>query len=231
MDILTLDTYYLPIFLAMLILSFWAQSRVKKVFNRFAQTQVSSGMRSEQVVQALLSSRGYPMQIKQVNGALTDHYNPKTEEVGLSAQVYGSNSISAVAVAAHEVGHVIQYQEGFGPIRLRNAILPVASFASQASPWLVILGVMLGSFNLAMVGVVLFGAMLAFQLVTLPVEFNASSRALRMLEEGCYITYKESDAAKKVLQAAAMTYVLATLSVLISFLRLLSIASRTRRRQ
>ena len=121
------------------------------------------------------------------------------------------------------------YQPAYAPIHLRNAILPVASIGSSAAPWIVILGLFMGSYNLAMVGVVLFGAMLVFQVVTLPVEFNASSRALRMLEEGNYITYEESDGAKKVLNAAAMTYVWAAVASLISFLRLLAMANRTRR--
>jgi Zn-dependent membrane protease YugP len=123
----------------------------------------------------------------------------------------------------------MQYESNYMPIRLRNAILPVASIGSHAAPWIVILGLFMGSYNLAMIGVVLFGAMLVFQVVTLPVEFNASSRALRMLEEGNYITYEESDGAKKVLNAAAMTYVWAAVASLVSFLRLLALANRSRR--
>lgn len=226
----SMDMPYLLALLLVFVVSIWAQSRVQKVFNQYAQIPVSSGMSADQIAAMLLSRNGSNVQITPVEGALTDHFNPKTGVVGLSTQVYGSNSIAAVAVAAHEIGHVMQYQEGYGPIRLRNAVLPVAAIGSQAAPWIVILGVVMGSFNFAMVGVILFGAMLLFQLVTLPVEFNASGRALRMLEEGNYISYEESDAAKKVLRAAAFTYVLAALSALISFLRLLAIAGRTRRR-
>ena len=223
------DGIYIVLLLVVMALSFLAQGRVQRTFNQFAQTPVSTGMRAEEIAQQLLSRAGSAVQVTPVQGSLTDHFDPKNGVVGLSTQVYGQSSVAAVAVAAHEIGHVMQYQEGYAPIRLRNAILPVASIGSYAAPWIVILGLMMGSFNLAMIGVVLFGAMLVFQLATLPVEFNASSRALRMLEEGNYISYEEADGAKKVLNAAAMTYVWAAVASLISFLRLLALANRSRR--
>ena len=223
------DSIYLILLLVVMGISFYAQNKVQKTFQQYAQMPVSSGLRAEEIAGQLLRSANSPVQITAVQGSLTDHFDPKNEVVGLSTQVYGQNSVAAVAVAAHEIGHVMQYQEGYSPIRLRNAILPVASIGSYAAPWIVILGLMMGSFNLAMAGVILFGAMLVFQVITLPVEFNASSRALRMLEEGNYITYEESDGAKKVLSAAAMTYVWAAVASLVSFLRLLALANRTRR--
>jgi hypothetical protein len=223
------DGIYIILLLAVMGISLYAQSKVQRTFNKYSETLVSSGMRAEEIAQQLLNRGNSPVQIQPVQGTLTDHFDPKNGVVGLSQQVYGQRSIAAIAVAAHEIGHVMQYQEGYAPIRLRNAILPVASIGSYAAPWIVILGLMMGSFNLAMVGVVLFGAMLVFQVVTLPVEFNASSRALRMLEEGNYISYEESDGAKKVLNAAAMTYVWAAVASLISFLRLLAMANRSRR--
>ena len=223
------DGIYIILLLVVMGLSFLAQGRVQRTFNQFAQTPIASGMRAESVAQELLNRANSSVQITPVQGSLTDHFDPKNQVVGLSTQVYGSSSVAAVAVAAHEIGHVMQYENNYMPIRLRNAILPVASIGSYAAPWIVILGLMMGSFNLAMVGVVLFGAMLVFQVVTLPVEFNASARALRMLEEGNYITYEESDGAKKVLNAAAMTYVWAAVASLVSFLRLLALANRTRR--
>ena len=223
------DGIYIILLLVVMGISFYAQGKVQKTFTQFSQTPVSSGMRAEEIAQQLLNRANSPVQITPVQGSLTDHYDPKNGVVGLSTQVYGQRSIAAIAVAAHEIGHVMQYQEGYAPIRLRNAILPVASIGSSAAPWIVILGLMMGSYNLSMIGVVLFGAMLVFQVVTLPVEFNASSRALRMLEEGNYITYDESDGAKKVLNAAAMTYVWAAVASLISFLRLLAMANRSRR--
>jgi Zn-dependent membrane protease YugP len=223
------DGIYIILLLVVMGISFYAQSKVQKTFNQFAQTPVSSGLRAEEIASQLLYRANSTVQITAVQGSLTDHFDPKNGVVGLSTQVYGQSSVAAVAVAAHEIGHVMQYQEGYAPIRLRNAILPVASIGSYAAPWIVILGLMMGSFNLAMAGVILFGAMLVFQVVTLPVEFNASSRALRMLEEGNYITYEESDGARKVLNAAAMTYVWAAVASLVSFLRLLALANRTRR--
>ncbi len=223
------DGIYIILLLVVMGISFYAQSKVQKTFNQFAQTPVSSGLCAEEIASQLLYRANSTVQITAVQGSLTDHFDPKNGVVGLSTQVYGQSSVAAVAVAAHEIGHVMQYQEGYAPIRLRNAILPVASIGSYAAPWIVILGLMMGSFNLAMAGVILFGAMLVFQVVTLPVEFNASSRALRMLEEGNYITYEESDGARKVLNAAAMTYVWAAVASLVSFLRLLALANRTRR--
>ncbi len=223
------DGIYIILLLAVMGISFYAQSKVQRTFNQFSQTFVSSGLRADEIAQQLLNNSGSNVQIEPVQGSLTDHYDPRSGIVGLSTQVYGQNSIAAVAVAAHEIGHVMQYQEGYAPIRLRSAILPVANIGSYAAPWIVILGLMMGSYNLAMIGVVLFGAMLVFQVITLPVEFNASSRALRMLEEGNYISYEESDGARKVLNAAAMTYVWAAVASLISFLRLLAMANRSRR--
>jgi len=224
------DSSYVILLLIVMVLSFIAQGKVQRTFNRYNDRPVSSGLRAEQIADALLRQSGSNVQLTRVRGSLTDHFNPKTGTVGLSEAVYGSNSISAVAVAAHEIGHVMQYEEGYAPIRFRNAVLPVAQIGSTAAPYLVLIGLVMGSFNLAMIGVVLFGGMLLFQLVTLPVEFNASSRALRMLEENNFISYQESDEARKVLRAAAMTYVLAALASLINFLRLFAMASRTRRR-
>ena len=206
------DGIYLIALLVIMALSLMAQGSVQRTFNRYARTSTRRGMSAEQVAGALLARSGSNVRIERVSGSLTDHFNPKAETVGLSQSVYGSDSIAAVAVAAHEIG-----------------LLPVASIGSNAAPYIVLLGLVFNSFNLAMLGVILFGAMLLFQVVTLPVEFNASSRALRMLEDGGYITYEESDDAKKVLRAAAMTYVLAAVASLVNFLRLLSLASRTRR--
>lgn len=223
------DGIYIILLLIIMAVSMSAQGKVQRTFDRYSKLPASCGKTAGAVAQELLDRNNSAATITPVQGSLTDHFNPKTNVVGLSTQVYGSGSVSALAVAAHEIGHVMQYEEGYSPIRLRNAILPVASIGSQAAPWIVLLGLFMGSYNLAMIGVILFGAMLAFQLVTLPVEFNASSRGLRMLEEGNYISYAESDAAKAVLKAAAMTYVLAALASLVSFLRLFSIAQRSRR--
>ncbi len=217
--------------LILMVVSLFAQGRVQRVFQKYANEPAASGKTAESVAYELLARYGAGnVRIEPVSGALTDHYNPKTDVVGLSQAVYGERSVSALAVAAHEIGHVLQHEEGYLPIRIRNAVLPAASIGSNLAPWIVILGLFLGSYNLSLVGVVLFGAVLVFQLATLPAELNASSRALRMLEDGGYVDYSQSDDAKKVLRAAAMTYVLATLAALVSFLRLYSIASSSRRR-
>ena len=217
--------------LGVLVLSLVAQGKVQRTFQKYSQERAESGKTAAQMASELLDRyRGEYIQIEPVQGRLTDHVNPKEKTVGLSEAVYGQSSVAALAVAAHEIGHVLQYQEDYAPIRVRNAILPVASIGSSIAPWIVILGVLFNSFNIAIIGVVLFGAVLLFQLATLPAEFNASSRALRMLEEGNYVSYTQSDDARRVLRAAAMTYVWATVGALISFLRLLLIASSSRRR-
>lgn len=223
------DGIYFILLMIVMVLSFSAQGKVQRTFREYSGVPSERGVSAGRVAADLLAKNGSDVQITQVSGTLTDHFDPRNNIVGLSDQVYNSSSVAAIAVAAHEIGHVMQYQEGYGPIRLRNAILPVAAIGSQAAPWIVILGLFFGSYNLAMIGVILFGAMLAFQVVTLPVELNASSRALRMLEEGNYISYNESDGAKKVLNAAAMTYVYAALASLVTFLRLFAMARRSRR--
>ena len=172
---------------------------------------------------------GSNVTLHRVRGTLTDHFDPKNKSVALSEGVYDSASVAALAIAAHEIGHVMQYQEGYFPIKLRNAILPVANFGSKAAPFIVIIGIAMGSLNLAMAGVVLFGAMLAFQLVTLPVEFNASRRALDMLVSNGFLAVEEEPGAKKVLRAAAMTYVASALASAANLLRLLSMVNSRRR--
>ncbi len=216
--------------IAVLVLSLIAQSRVNSIFKKYARVEAQIGVPASRAAESFLRDAGSDTGITQVKGRLTDHYNPKTNVVGLSESVYNETSVAALAVASHEIGHVLQYQEGYFPIRLRNAVLPVANFGSQAAPFIVIIGLMMGSFDLAIIGVVLFGAMLLFQVVTLPVEFNASHRAIELLTNGGYLTYDEIPQAKKVLRAAAFTYVVAALSSLVTLLRLLNIANRSRRR-
>lgn len=219
------DRYYW-ILLLVLALSLFAQGAVMRTFRRYSGQSAARGMSAEQVVSALLLRAGSAVTVRPVSGSLTDHYDPKSGQVGLSEAVYGSRSVAAIAVAAHEVGHVLQYESGYLPIRFRNAVLPAARIGSTAAPYLVIAGLLLGSLNLAAIGVLLFGAMLLFQLVTLPVEFNASARALRLLEENGYLLREELPAAKKVLRAAAMTYVCAALAALVNFLRLAAMVLR-----
>lgn len=224
------DVYYLILLFGVMILGMIAQARVHSVFNKYSKVRSAGGRTASDVALKLLRRNGSSVMLTEVRGTLTDHFNPKTGTLGLSENVYPSSSLAALAVAAHEVGHVMQYQEGYGPIRIRNAILPVAQFGSQASVLIVILGLFMGSFNLAIAGVILFGAVLLFQLVTLPVEFNASARAMEMLSAEGYITYDEIAGAQRVLRAASMTYVVAALASAVTLLRLLSLVQGNRRR-
>ncbi len=196
-------------------------------------------MTGAELAQRLLYQNGLSLPVLQVSGSLTDHFNPKEQTVGLSEVVYGSDSVSALAVAAHEIGHVLQYDEGYGPMKLRSVILPVANIGSRIGPFLVIGGLLLSvlaantgnvGYYIAMGGVGLYVVMFLFQLLTLPVEFNASKRGLNMLTEGGYIADDELPGAKKMLNAAAMTYVLAALGSFVTVLRLFSIAGRARKR-
>lgn len=214
--------------LGVMIIGMIAQGRVQSTFNKYNNAPSSCRKTGAMVANELLQRNGSSTTVTSVSGSLTDHYNPKTNVVGLSQSVYNNMSVAALAVAAHEIGHVMQYENGYLPIKIRNKLLPVASLGSSAAPFIVLLGLMFSWYPLAMVGVVLFGAALLFQLVTLPVEFNASSRAIEMLSGGGYITVDEGAGAKRVLRAAAMTYVLSALASALSFLRLLLIARRTR---
>ena len=218
------DTLFLAV-IVVFILGIWAQIRVKNTYKKYSQEYASSGVTAANMAERMLREHGSSVQVTMIPGSLTDNYNPRTGLVSLSQGTYGSTS-----VAAHEIGHVMQHQEGYIPIKIRNAILPAASIGSSAAPYIVILGAIMGSYSLAMIGVYLFLAMLIFQIVTLPVELNASSRGLEMLESGGYISYDQRGDAKAVLKAAAMTYVVAAISTLVSFLRLLMIAGNSRRR-
>lgn len=219
--------------IAVMVLGMVAQVSVQNTFNKYSQIGASSGRTASQIAQDLLSSNGSAVKVQQIQGTLTDNYNPKTGVVSLSQSVYSSTSIAAIAVAAHECGHMMQYERGYTPIQLRNSILPIANIGARFSYILVIIGLFMGSlgYTVSMIGVVLFGFALAFQLLTLPVELDASRRALDMLNAGGYIRAgEEESAAKKVLRAAAFTYVVAVLSAAISFLRLFAIAQSSRRR-
>lgn len=233
------DYIYLILLFVVMILSMIAQSRVQSVFNTYAQVPTKRGVTGAHLAQELLYRNGLSLPVQQVSGSLTDHYDPRNQTVGLSEAVYGSSSVSALAVAAHEIGHVLQYNEDYAPMRLRSVILPAANIGCRVGPYLVIGGLLLSAiaqgtgnagYYIALVGVGLYVMMLLFQLVTLPVEFNASKRGLSMLTEGGYIDEEELPGAKKMLRAAAMTYVLAALGSFVTVLRLLSLARGARRR-
>ena len=221
------------LYIAVLIVAVFgmiASLKVQSTFKKYSTMPARCGLRANDVARRLLYEGGSSATLSPVSGPLSDFFDPTQNAVGLSESVYNSTSVAALAVAAHEIGHVMQHQEGYTPIKVRNALLPVARIGSTVGPWLVIIGIMMGAFNLASIGAGLYFGILAFQLVTLPVEFNASRRGLKMLTVGGYISYgSEEQAARKVLRAA-MTYVVAALSTFLTFLRLVMMASRNRRR-
>lgn len=208
-----------------LILAIWAQSRVSHNFNKYAKVYSAKGYSAAQVARILLDYNGLDgVRIEHVHGKLTDHYDPRSKTLRLSESVYSSNSIASIAVAAHECGHAIQDKEDYSPMRIRGALVPVANLGNYASWIILIIGIIFANPNIAMAGVILFGAVVLFQLVTLPVEFNASSRALTALETGGFFDANEMVGAKKVLNAAALTYVAAMITAILTMVRLLIIA-------
>ena len=221
--------FYLLIIIVF-ILSIICQQRVKKVFDKYSSLPGERGVTAAEAAQNMLAEQGANVEVKQVYGSLTDHYNPTDNSVGLSSDVYSHTSVSALAVAAHEIGHVCQYMDGYSPISFRSKILPVAKIGSTAGPYIIILGLFVHSSTVAYVGLYLYCAVLLFQFVTLPVEFNASNRGLKMLEEGSYVASSDLPAAKKVLKAAAMTYVLSALGTLVSVLRFLAMIKGGKRK-
>ncbi len=227
------DSILIFAMLVVMVIGMIASARVSSVFRQYNSHDSGNGMTAAEVASAILRRNGSNVSVVQIPGDLTDNFNPRKGVVSLSQSVYPSGSVAAMAVAVHEVGHVMQYQEGYLPIRIRNAILPVASFGSRFSYLFVILGLFMGEmgYTISLIGIGLFVFALLFQLITLPVEINASRRALDMLVEGGYIAGAEQEqGARKVLRAAAFTYVVAALSSLVSLLRLIAIANRNRRR-
>lgn len=219
-----LSPSWLLLVLVTSVIGMIAQNGVQSTFAKYNNVPTQAGRSGRDVANSLLNQGPEQTQIKPVRGALTDHYDPRNNTVALSEPVYNSGSIAAVAVAAHECGHVMQHRAGYGPIRARDALVPVVNFASNLAVPVMLLGMFIGLGNLLMLGVILYGAGLLFQLVTLPVELNASARALDALEAGHYLSASELPAAQKVLRAAAMTYIAAALSSALQFLYLLGMA-------
>ena len=216
------------ILLPAILFALWAQSRVKSTYAQYST--VFAGLTGAEAARMVLEMNGVTgVDIRPIAGELTDHFDPKTNTISLSKGVYNVTSVAAVGVAAHEAGHAVQYAQGYGPIKIRTAIIPVTNIGSYLSWPLLLIGVLLGSETLAMAGVLLFCAVVAFQLVTLPVEFNASNRALDALGASGFLKEEQLDGAGKVLRAAAMTYVAALAQAMAQLLRLLMIANRSRR--
>ena len=213
-----------------LLLSMWAQSRVNSTFNEYSRIQARSNVTADGVAKMLLTLYGMGnMPINHVAGSLTDHYDPRNKTLNLSDSVYNSRSIASIGVAAHEVGHAIQHLEAYSPLMIRNSIVPVVNLASNASIPLFVIGLLMGSMTLVNIGIILFTGTLIFHLITLPVEINASSRALKLLEQTRTLDSQELAGAKKVLTAAAWTYIAAALMSLLQLVRLLMIRNSRRR--
>ena len=221
-------TYLLVI--AGLILSMAASAHVKSTFAKYSAVRSMSGLTGAMAAQKVLQAAGiYDVRIERVAGNLTDHYDPKSKVLRLSDSTYGSASVAAVCVAAHECGHAIQHQKSYGPLVLRSTLVPAANFGSQAAWPVFLLGLVLSMEPLLTIGIVLFSLAVLFQLVTLPVEFNASSRALRVLEDGRILDGRELSTGRKVLNAAAMTYVASLAASVLQLLRLIILAGGRRR--
>ena len=210
------------------ILCMWASYRVNSVYNKYSHIRSASGMTGAEVAQRILDRNGVrDVRVEHVSGNLTDHYDPRTQTVNLSDVVYGSTSVAAIGVAAHECGHVMQHESGYMPLKIRTALVPAANLGSQIGLPLVIIGLIFGLSNsFIAIGIWIFALAVLFQIVTLPVEFNASHRALVMLEEYGILGTDEVESSRKVLGAAAMTYVAAAASAVLQLLRLIMLGRR-----
>ena len=218
------DYTYFIFMLPALIVSLWAQIKVKSTFNKFSRVSNSRGLTGAQAAYRVLADNGITdVRIERISGSLNDHYDPKTNVIRLSESVYDSTSVSAVGVAAHEAGHAVQEAESYAPMKLRAMLVPVTQIGSSLSMPLIIIGILVPTYYTFFVqlGILFFSLAVLFQLVTLPVEFNASSRAIKALESGNLLYDQELDGAKKVLKAAAMTYLAASLTAILSLIRLI----------
>lgn len=218
------DTIYWIVLIPVLILSVYAQIKVSSTFNRYGKVANRRRITGAQAAYEVLRSNGVTgVDIRPCSGSLTDHYDPRSNTIYLSQPVYNAATVSAVGVAAHEAGHAVQYAQAYGPIQVRSAIIPVTQFGSKFAFVALMLGMVLYSQPLFAAGIVLFGLTTLFQLVTLPVEFDASARALGTIDGTCLLDGEERRGAKKVLTAAALTYVAALLMSLVQLLRYLLI--------
>ena len=226
------DWTYVVLVLPCLILSLWASARVNSTFQKYSSAYSIRRITGAQAAQRVLAANGVGgVRIERVSGNLTDHFDPRTNVIRLSDGVYNSTSVAAIGVACHEAGHAVQYAYGYFPIKLRAAIIPLTNFGSKLAMPLILLGLLFSAFGnfsytLVYVGIACFGLSLVFQLVTLPVEFNASRRAMEAIASGNLLTEDEQRGARKTLSAASMTYVAATATALAQLLRLLLIFGR-----
>jgi len=215
---------YLIYFAILLILPLWAQMKVKSTYRKYSKEPTSSQIPGAQVARKILDDNGlYDVTIEEVQGTLTDHYDPRSKTVRLSSGNYHGRSMAAAAVAAHEVGHALQHAEEYAFLKFRTNLVPLASFGSSASFYIILAGIIFSSMNLLLIGIVFMAFAVLFQLVTLPVEFNASSRAMDQLVATGLILNNEERDTKKVLDAAALTYVAAALVAVAELLRFILI--------
>ena len=230
------DWTYLYLLLPCIILSLWASINVNSTFQKYSRQFSRRGLTGAEAAQRVLSANGVSgVRIEHVGGNLTDHFDPRANVIRLSDSVYGNTSTAAIGVACHEAGHAVQYAVGYAPIKLRAAIIPLTNFGSKIAMPLILAGILFSTFGmfsdtLVYAGIACFGFSLVFQLVTLPVEFNASRRAMAAIENANLLTEDEQRGARKTLKAAAMTYVAATAVALAQLIRLISIYGGRRRR-
>lgn len=228
------DWTYILLVLPCVIFSLWASSSVNSTFQKYSTQYSARRLTGAQAAQRVLSLNGVSgVRIERISGSLTDHYDPTANVIRLSDSVYDNTSTAAIGVAAHEAGHAVQYAQSYAPIKLRAAIIPITNIGSKLAMPLILIGLLLNilgnvSYFFVYLGIACFGLSLLFQLITLPVEFNASNRALAAIEQGGLLTEDEQQGAKKTLKAAAMTYVAATAVALAQLVRLLALFGRRR---
>ena len=223
-----IDITYIIFIIPALLFGIWAQISVQSAFSKYSRVPSARGYTGAEVAKLLLEQNGiYDVTIRHISGSLTDNFNPREKTLNLSDDVYNSTSVAAIGVAAHETGHAIQHAVGYRPIKWREAIIPVTQLGSWAYFPIILLGIVFSSQTLVNVGILLFATIALFQLVTLPVEFNASSRALKTLKNEYILEADEVSKAAKVLRAAALTYVASFLTTVIQLLRLIGISRRS----
>lgn len=223
------DTYYLFLVVPALLIALWAQINVSTTFRKYNNVRNVRGITADEAARYILDDNGlYSVRIERVSGNLSDHYDPRSNVIRLSDSTYGNSSVGAIGVAAHEVGHAIQHATGYLPIKIRQAIIPITQIGSTIAIPLAVLGIIMSWDILITIGIFLFCAVVLFQLITLPVEFNASNRALKTLENKNILEGRELAGAKKVLRAAALTYVAALLVAIANLVRLIALSNRRR---
>lgn len=222
--------YTMLILIPAVVLAFFAQYKINASYSKYLKVISRRGFTGREVARTILDRHGLSsVEILPIKGQLTDHYDPISKKVSLSEGVYNNNSIAALAIAAHEVGHAIQHQENYKPLLIRDSLVPTVNFSSHVVWILVMLGLILSRPSLVQFGIILFCVIVLFQIITLPVEINASRRALIALSEGGFVDQEEYNGAKKVLSAAALTYIASTLMAVSQLIRLLILQDRNRR--